>query len=95
MNARSTPVSVPAAVLEAVRAGRVTPPVRPQPDPLTVRQRQIMPALLGGRTAAQAALQLGISANTVNRTVQEAYKRLGVHNRMQAALALGVIGRAR
>jgi len=49
----------------------------------------------GGHPSAQAASDLGISTNTVHRLTQEAYKRLGVHNRLQAALALGVIGGGR
>ena len=87
-------VSVPSTVLDAVRAGRVTSPAGPRQDPLTPRQRQVLLTVLRGRTAAQAARELGISANTVRRNVQEAYRRLGVHNRIGAALALGVIGGA-
>lgn len=92
-------MSVPVAALDAVRMGRIPlrrkPSPRPAADPLTPRQRQVVLLLLDGRTSAQAASDLGISTNTVHRLTQEAYKRLGVHNRLQAALALGVIGGGR
>lgn len=92
------PMPVADTVLDAVRGGRIpgrpqpSQPVSPVPDRLTPRQRQVITRMLDGRTKAQIADELGISPNTVRHLARDAYKRLGVHNRLQAALALGVIG---
>ncbi|MEO5535136.1 MAG: LuxR C-terminal-related transcriptional regulator [Pseudolysinimonas sp.] len=51
---------------------------------ITRRQRESLHALENGETARQAAQQLGISEKTLENHLQEAYRRLGVTNRIAA-----------
>ena len=52
------------------------------PEKLTPRQEQIAIALSCGRTTAEVAEELGISAGTVVTHVRNIYGRLGVHDRI-------------
>jgi two-component system nitrate/nitrite response regulator NarL len=54
---------------------------------LTDRQRQIMERLCEGKPTKVIARDLGLCPNTVKEHLYQAYKRLGVTGRVQAALA--------
>jgi DNA-binding NarL/FixJ family response regulator len=61
---------------------------------LTGREVQVLQLLSEGLTLHQAARRLGISPRTVETHVRKTYRKLGVHNRVQAlreAAMLGVV----
>jgi len=73
----------------------------PSPDPampkLTAREFDILGCIARGHTIRQTARTLGIAAKTVENTQARLFRKLGVHNRMEAlsaADALGLIDRA-
>lgn len=55
---------------------------------LTPREREILELVAEGRTNAQIAEQLWISAGTVRRHLENAYAKLGVHTRTAAVRAV-------
>ena len=60
---------------------------------LTLREREIVAALVSGKTNAQIAAALFISDKTVRNTLTRIYEKLGVQSRMQAmALLRGSVG---
>jgi DNA-binding NarL/FixJ family response regulator len=67
----------------------------PQPDiHLTEREREVLTWVGRGKTSAEIAIILGIRERTVNFHCDQAMKRLGVINRIQAvarAMASGLI----
>jgi DNA-binding NarL/FixJ family response regulator len=61
---------------------------------LTDREVQVLQLLAEGMTLHQVARRLAISPRTVESHVRKTYRKLGVHNRVQAlreAVALGVV----
>ena len=61
---------------------------------LTEREAEVLRLLARGRTYAQAALELGMSVNTVGTHVKNAYRKLDVHSGAAAvlqAVRLGLI----
>lgn len=66
-------------------------PVPPQrsgaspPDTLTRREAQVLELLAAGRTNHEIAVQLVVSIHTVERHLQNAYRKIGVRNRADAA----------
>jgi LuxR family transcriptional regulator, maltose regulon positive regulatory protein len=66
-------------------------PVPPQrsgvspPDTLTRREAQVLELLAAGRTNNEIAVQLVVSIHTVERHLQNAYRKIGVRNRADAA----------
>jgi DNA-binding NarL/FixJ family response regulator len=54
------------------------------PKPLTIKQAQIMEQVSLGRTGKEIAKMLGMSPDTVNAHIKEAFGRLGVQNRGEA-----------
>jgi len=54
-------------------------------DRLTRRQRTILEHLTRGETDTQIAGALGIAPSTVNKHLEQIYRRLGVHTRTAAA----------
>ncbi len=70
----SVPIRVPPQ-----RAG-VSPP-----DTLTRREAQVLELLAAGRTNNEIAVQLVVSIHTVERHLQNAYRKIGVRNRADAA----------
>ncbi len=54
-------------------------------DRLTPRQRTILERIARGETDAQIAAAIGIAAATVNKHLEQIYRRLGVHTRTAAA----------
>jgi DNA-binding NarL/FixJ family response regulator len=61
---------------------------------LTPRERAVLQAVAGGASNVAAAERLGISANTVKFHLRNAYAKLGVRNRTEAATHLRARGRA-
>jgi DNA-binding CsgD family transcriptional regulator len=55
---------------------------------VTPREREILEHIAQGRTNAQVASLLLISPDTVRKHLENAYRRLGVHNRTGAVAAL-------
>ena len=56
-------------------------------DRLTPRQRTILEHVAHGETDAEIATAIGIAPATVNKHLEQIYRRLGVHTRT-AAVAL-------
>lgn len=52
---------------------------------LTLREREVLLQATGGMRNAAIAFALGVSAGTVKRHLENAYAKLGVHGRHQAA----------
>jgi DNA-binding NarL/FixJ family response regulator len=64
------------------------PPQRPGPSPpdtLTRREAQVLELLAAGRTNNEIAVQLVVSIHTIERHLQNAYRKIGVRNRADAA----------
>ena len=53
-----------------------------------LRERQILHHVARGKTNAQIAWQLGISAETIRKHLENVYEKLGVHTRTGAVAAL-------
>jgi DNA-binding CsgD family transcriptional regulator len=60
-------------------------------DGLTRREAEVLGFLSTGRTNSEIAMILVISVHTVERHLQNAYRRIGVRNR--AAAAAYIVGR--
>ncbi|MEJ2359419.1 MAG: response regulator transcription factor [Deinococcales bacterium] len=56
-----------------------------EPDPLTLRERQVLRLAGQGRTGAQIATELGLTEGTVRNYLSEAISKLGAANRVDAA----------
>lgn len=56
-----------------------------RPDGLTPRELEVLRALASGRSNKQIASELFLSVHTVERHVANAYRKIGAHNRAQAA----------
>lgn len=70
---------------ELARYGRLThPPVAP--DELTPREREVLLLVAEGLTNNEIAEQLGISPNTVRNHLRAILEKLGLRNRVQAAV---------
>lgn len=54
---------------------------------LTARERTVLLVLAEGRTVAQAAQQLTVSANTIKTQLRSLYRKLGVHDRKELVMA--------
>src|SRR5215472_3449916 len=67
----------------APRSGRR--PGGGRPDGLTGREAQVLRLLAAGKTNSEIAADLVVSVHTVERHLQDAYRKLGVRNRGQAA----------
>ena len=61
---------------------------------LSDRERELVALLAQGHTDVSAAEQLGISARSVTNILRSLMDRLGVDNRFQLGLALGVLRKA-
>ncbi|MDP9436987.1 MAG: LuxR C-terminal-related transcriptional regulator [Actinomycetota bacterium] len=61
-------------------------PPRPAGAPLTPREAEVLGLVVAGLTNGQAARRLGISDGTVRKHLEHAYGKLGVDNRVSAAM---------
>jgi two-component system nitrate/nitrite response regulator NarL len=75
---------VAAAMLTTVQ--RPAPAVRPPFDQLTAREREILARLAVGDSNARIARHLGLSEKTVRNQLTVVFSKLGVADRVQAAL---------
>lgn len=65
-----------------------------KPSVLTPREREILMQVATGGTTREIARRLGLSENTVERHINNIFKKLGAHNRIEAlriAAAAGLI----
>jgi DNA-binding CsgD family transcriptional regulator len=61
---------------------------------LSDRERELISLLAHGHTDVSAAQHLGISARSVTNILRSLMNRLGVENRFQLGLALGILRKA-
>jgi DNA-binding NarL/FixJ family response regulator len=61
-------------------------PMHETQEPLTTRQRELLRMVGEGRTNRQIGRALGIAEGTVRKHLENAYRRLGVDNRVAAAV---------
>jgi LuxR family transcriptional regulator of spore coat protein len=61
---------------------------------LSDRERELISLLAQGHTDVSAAEHLGISARSVTNILRSLMNRLGVENRFQLGLALGILRKA-
>jgi DNA-binding NarL/FixJ family response regulator len=84
------------AVLDLIRGDIASAPRTGEPAPeLSKRERDLLRALVDGRSYKQAADDLGVSIDTIRTYVRSLYKKLGVHSATEAvskALREGWIG---
>lgn len=83
---------IAARLLPRLRAGRLLRP-NPQLDALSTRERQVLELLSDGLSNAAIAAELGLSEATVKSYVSTVLMKLGVENRVQAALVAHQVGR--
>lgn len=80
--------SVGAAPSVARPAEPELPAQRPdRPVPLTQREREVLERSRAGSTSSRLARELGISHRTVDKHLENAYRKLGVTNRVAAFVA--------
>jgi DNA-binding NarL/FixJ family response regulator len=73
-----------AALLESVDHGL--------PDRLTAREGEILRLVALGRTNKEIAAELVVSVHTVERHVQNAYRKIGARNRADASTYVARVG---
>jgi LuxR family maltose regulon positive regulatory protein len=73
-----------AAQQVAIPGPRAGAPAR-RPDGLTAREAQVLELLAAGDTNNEIAVKLVVSVHTVERHLQNAYRKVGVRNRADAA----------
>lgn len=71
--------------LASARPGDLTGPARP--PALTARQADILGHLRDGLTAEAIGRRCGITMRTVNKHLEQIYRRLGCHDKVSAVLA--------
>lgn len=62
------------------------------PELLTPREREVVAALLAGRSVDETAVQLFMSRSTVKTHLSKVYEKLGVHNRAGLGVAASKLG---
>ena len=72
-------------VLDAF-AGDRSPPVDPELDALTAREREILQLLMTGASNKLIAIRLGIAEATVKVHLKTLLRKIDVNNRTQAAI---------
>jgi DNA-binding NarL/FixJ family response regulator len=77
---------VAAVLFERVRAGGEPDPTDDALTALTDREREILRLLADGKDNAEIGRELYISASTVKNHISAILAKLGVHNRIQAAV---------
>ncbi len=88
---KDAPASTLAAAIRGVKAGqRIVDPelaaeAVAEPDPLTVRERQVLRAAESGASTDAVARVLGLSEGTVRNYLSSAIGKLGAKNRTEAA----------
>ena len=72
-----------------------TQPAPALPSSLTTTERRVLQLVATGRSNAEIAADLYVSVATVRKHLENAYRKLGVHSRMAAVVALGGSPRGR
>jgi DNA-binding CsgD family transcriptional regulator/tetratricopeptide (TPR) repeat protein len=62
------------------------------PDRLTARESEVLRLVAGGKTNKEIAAELIISVHTVERHVQNAYRKIGARNRVEAGTYVARVG---
>jgi DNA-binding NarL/FixJ family response regulator len=75
-----------ARLLPRLRSAGPTPPQTQSLQSLSTRERQVLDLLAGGRSNQAIATELGLTEATVKSYVSTLLTKLGVRNRVQAAL---------
>jgi DNA-binding NarL/FixJ family response regulator len=73
------------AVTRAEHAVRSKDSRTPRPDGLTPRELEVLRGVASGQSNKQIASELFLSVHTVERHVANVYRKIGAHNRAQAA----------
>ena len=76
----------PVMVMAVAEAAGEAPPTIDRPAGLTEREAQILGLLARGLQTKQVARELDISAKTVDRHIQNSYRKIGVSSRAAATL---------
>jgi two-component system NarL family response regulator len=97
----SEPAELVAAIRAIYRGGRYFPPAidaalaqRASRGELSDRERQVLEAIVRGRSNKEIAAALGISENTVKVHTTRVFEKLGVADRMEAitaAISRGIV----
>jgi DNA-binding NarL/FixJ family response regulator len=74
------------------RAALVEVPDRELPDRLTARQAEVLRQVALGRSNKEIAAELVISVHTVERHVQNAYRKISARNRAEASTYVARVG---
>jgi DNA-binding NarL/FixJ family response regulator len=74
-------------LFEEMEHGRASEPVAPQPSNLTAREQQILQLLVEGQSNRTISENLYLSEKTVKAHLAAVFRKLGVSNRTQAAMA--------
>ncbi|MCX7371235.1 MAG: response regulator transcription factor [Alphaproteobacteria bacterium] len=69
-----------------MKAGAEAPPPNPLADKLSPREIQVLRHLSAGKANKEIAIALGIQEPTVKLHMKTLYRKIGAHNRTQAAL---------
>ena len=72
-----------------------TQQTRAFPASLTLTERRVLQLVATGRSNSDIAQDLYVSVATVRKHLEHAYRKLGVHNRMAAVVAIGAGPQAR
>ncbi|KRF05922.1 hypothetical protein ASG88_20755 [Nocardioides sp. Soil777] len=72
-------------LLQRLMGARATPLL---PGTLTVQEQRVLLLVADGMSNAEIAARLFVSVCTVRKHLENAYRKLGVHNRMAAVVAL-------
>ena len=59
------------------------------PDNLTLQERRVLVLVAEGRSNNEIAAVLHVSCSTVRKHLEHAYRKLGVHSRLAAAMIVG------
>lgn len=68
----------------------ITPAGMISDSPLTARERDVLELMAKGLKQKQIAQQLSINMETAKTHVKNAYKKLGVHNKVDALRQSGI-----
>jgi DNA-binding CsgD family transcriptional regulator len=74
------------------RAALVEVPDRELPDRLTAREAEVLRQVALGRSNKEIAAELVVSVHTVERHVQNAYRKISVRNRAEASTYVARVG---
>jgi DNA-binding CsgD family transcriptional regulator len=74
------------------RAALVEVPDRELPDRLTARQAEVLRQIALGRSNKEIAAELVVSVHTVERHVQNAYRKISARNRAEASTYVARVG---